>query len=216
MHIINNIIYNKNFVIEYSTNKNKISDDKKIENKKEYKLLYNEWCGFCNKIMPIWDKLEKEYGNEYKFTKIECSKQREECSKYTIQGVPTIFKEEKGKVIDSSVGYKDYDSLVKFIQPKVKIKEPDDNTKEIKKEYKLLHNEWCGYCKKIIPLWDKLEKEYGNKYKFTKIECSKQREECSKYNIRGVPTIFKEKNEKIIDSSVGYKDYDSLVKYIES
>ena len=79
------------------------------------KLLYNDWCGYCQKILPLWDELSEQYKDKYSFTKVECTKEREHCSKYTIQGVPTIFKESDGNIVDTLVGYRNKEILEEFI-----------------------------------------------------------------------------------------------------
>ncbi|CAB3289964.1 Thioredoxin [Methanocaldococcus lauensis] len=61
--------------------------------------------------------------------------------------------------------------------------------------------EWCGYCKKLEPTIEELEKEG---YKVIKIDIDKNRDIAEKYGIRAMPTIFYVKDGKIIDVTVGY------------
>lgn len=53
---------------------------------------------------------------------------------------------------------------------------------------------WCGFCKKTMPDWEKLESSNpknstGKKVKVIKINCDENKELASKYNIKGYPTI---------------------------
>jgi thiol-disulfide isomerase/thioredoxin len=57
-------------------------------------LYYAEWCGWSQKILPVWDELEKEI-LPVKLEKINCEENKEMCKK--IEGYPTIILENKNK-----------------------------------------------------------------------------------------------------------------------
>ena len=48
--------------------------------------------------------------------------------------------------------------------------------------------EWCGYCKKFKPEWDKFASQF-NKMKVVYIDCDKNKELAEKHNIKGFPTV---------------------------
>jgi len=81
----------------------------------EFVLLYNDWCGFCQRILPHWATLEKEFAGKHKLTKYEGTKDAEKFKKYSIRGVPTIFKEVNGEIKDQLVRYRDLSPLKDFL-----------------------------------------------------------------------------------------------------
>lgn len=70
------------------------SYEKAVKDKKPMALLfYADWCGYCIRFMPIYEKLFKQYKNKYNFVKInvEDDKYSEQVEKYEIQAFPTLF-----------------------------------------------------------------------------------------------------------------------------
>lgn len=61
-----------------------------------------------------------------------------------------------------------------------------------------LHAEWCGYCKKLQPEWEKLEKKYENDTKIMIADIEEKDEETlkrfmqqfPKVQIQGYPTLL--------------------------
>ncbi|HEY8803930.1 MAG TPA: thioredoxin [Clostridium sp.] len=77
---------------------------------------------------------------------------------------------------------------------------------------------WCGPCKMLSPVMEQLDKEYGNKIKFVKVNVDKNPEISLKYNISSIPTIMVFKKEIIEDKLVGFSPKkvleDKLKKYV--
>lgn len=63
--------------------------------------------------------------------------------------------------------------------------------------------EWCGPCKSIAPILDKLADEYGSKIKVRKVDIDDQRELGTKYNVESIPTLMFFSEGKIVDQLVG-------------
>jgi len=62
---------------------------------------------------------------------------------------------------------------------------------------------WCGPCKMIAPLLDKLSGEYAGKVKFVKINVDDAGELATQYQITGVPTLMILNGGKVADTIVG-------------
>jgi thiol-disulfide isomerase/thioredoxin len=62
-------------------------------------LFKAEWCGWCKKFQPTWEKLEKFYSSKYNFTTYDADKNTKEVEKYEVDGFPSIKFEYKGKVV---------------------------------------------------------------------------------------------------------------------
>jgi len=63
----------------------------------------------------------------------------------------------------------------------------------------IFHADWCGHCKRFLPVFDEASryKSINNKWKFLKIPCTKYPSICNSFSIDGYPTIktFKKSNE---------------------
>jgi protein disulfide-isomerase-like protein len=62
---------------------------------------------------------------------------------------------------------------------------------------------WCGHCKQLAPIWEQLATEVKGEINVGAIDCTTQRGLCSKFNVRGYPTI------KLLKNGVKYWDYNS-------
>ena len=51
--------------------------------------------------------------------------------------------------------------------------------------------DWCGYCKKLKPIWKEFEESYkGEEYNIISVDCTKYKDLAKKHNISGYPTIM--------------------------
>lgn len=62
---------------------------------------------------------------------------------------------------------------------------------------------WCGPCKMVAPVLDKIAKEYSGKLLVAKVNTDENPEWASKYGIQGIPTMLFFANGKIIHRQVG-------------
>jgi thioredoxin 1 len=62
---------------------------------------------------------------------------------------------------------------------------------------------WCGPCRMMAPITEKLAEDYTGKVKFCKLNVDDNRETSSKYGIMSIPTLLFFKDGRQIDSSLG-------------
>jgi len=62
---------------------------------------------------------------------------------------------------------------------------------------------WCGPCKMVAPILDKLAKEYEGKILIAKINTDENPEWMMKYGIQGIPTMLFVAGGKIVHRQVG-------------
>ncbi len=62
---------------------------------------------------------------------------------------------------------------------------------------------WCGPCKMIGPVLEKLAKEYAGKLLVAKVNTDENSEWALKYGVQGIPTMLFVANGKIIHRQVG-------------
>jgi thioredoxin 1 len=69
---------------------------------------------------------------------------------------------------------------------------------------------WCGPCKMISPIYDKLSEEYSAK--FTKINIDENQDLAVKLGIRAIPTFLAVKDGKVIDRLIGAHGLQEFIK----
>lgn len=62
---------------------------------------------------------------------------------------------------------------------------------------------WCGPCRMVAPILDKLAKEYTGKLLIAKVNTDENSEYAQRYGVQGIPTMFFVANGKIIHRQVG-------------
>jgi len=62
---------------------------------------------------------------------------------------------------------------------------------------------WCGPCKMVAPILDKLAKEYTGKVLVAKVNTDDNPEWAQKYGVQGIPTMLFVVGGKIIHRQVG-------------
>jgi thioredoxin 1 len=62
---------------------------------------------------------------------------------------------------------------------------------------------WCGPCKMVAPVLDKLAKEYAGKLIVAKVNTDDNPEWAMKFGVQGIPTMLLVSNGKIAHQQVG-------------
>ncbi len=70
---------------------------------------------------------------------------------------------------------------------------------------------WCGPCKALAPIIDKVADEFEGKVKVGKVDIDDAAAIATKYGIRSVPTVLVFKNGEKIAQNVGLTTRDKLV-----
>ncbi|MBC5763586.1 thioredoxin [Ramlibacter albus] len=63
--------------------------------------------------------------------------------------------------------------------------------------------EWCGPCKAIGPILEKLEGAYGGAFKLAKINSDEEQQLSAAFGIRSIPTVILMKNGQPVDGFMG-------------
>lgn len=75
---------------------------------------------------------------------------------------------------------------------------------------------WCGPCKMMSPVLEKLKSEMGDKVRILKIDVDKNPDISSKFQIRGVPTFILFKKGEVLWKQSGAMDLNTLKSKIKS
>ncbi len=63
--------------------------------------------------------------------------------------------------------------------------------------------EWCGPCKTLTPILEKLAVEYGGRFRLAKVDTEAQQEIASMFGIRSIPTVIALKGQKPVSAFQG-------------
>jgi thioredoxin 1 len=75
--------------------------------------------------------------------------------------------------------------------------------------------DWCGWCKKLAPIVDKLAAAYDGKVAFVKVDTEALKDLAERYKVDGLPTMMVFKDGKAAKTIVGYKDEAALKKILD-
>jgi thioredoxin 1 len=73
---------------------------------------------------------------------------------------------------------------------------------------------WCGPCKVLAPVVERLATEYKGKVKVGKLDIDESPGVASKFGIRGVPTVVVFKGGKESGRHVGVTNKETLLKLV--
>ena len=62
---------------------------------------------------------------------------------------------------------------------------------------------WCGPCKMLGPILDKMAKDFAGKLIVAKVNTDENQEWAGKYGVQGIPTMLMMKDGKIVHRQVG-------------
>ena len=63
---------------------------------------------------------------------------------------------------------------------------------------------WCGPCKMLAPVMEKMEEEFGDKAEFVKVDIDENMELAARYGIMSIPLVAVFKGGEMSAKSLGY------------
>lgn len=74
---------------------------------------------------------------------------------------------------------------------------------------------WCGPCKMLAPVLEKVSDDLGDKVNFFHLDVDESPDASSQFGIRGVPTMIVFHDGQEIDRMVGFRDRNALQTQLE-
>ena len=74
---------------------------------------------------------------------------------------------------------------------------------------------WCGPCKTLGPLLDKLEADYGGRFKLAKIDSDQEQQLAGMFGIRSIPTCVLMIGGKPVDGFMGAQPESKLREFLD-
>jgi thioredoxin 1 len=73
---------------------------------------------------------------------------------------------------------------------------------------------WCGPCKVLAPIVEKIADETAGKYRVGKLDIDEAPEVTKRYGVRGVPTVIVFKGGQKVAQHVGVTSKENLLKLL--
>ncbi|MBR2240602.1 MAG: thioredoxin [Clostridia bacterium] len=75
--------------------------------------------------------------------------------------------------------------------------------------------DWCGPCKMMSPIVDKIAEEIGGQAKICKLNVDEAQDIAFEYNVMSIPTLIIFKNGSVVQTLVGLQDKETLLNSIK-
>ena len=75
---------------------------------------------------------------------------------------------------------------------------------------------WCGPCRMVAPVTEKLAEEYAGRLKFCKLNVDENPQMASKYQVMSIPQILFFSDGKVVEESTGAVPESALRSKVES
>ena len=75
--------------------------------------------------------------------------------------------------------------------------------------------DWCGPCKMLIPILDKLALEYEGRFRVAKVDTESERELAASQGIRSLPTVRMFRDGTVVDEFMGALPESGVREFIE-
>jgi thioredoxin 1 len=69
------------------------------------------WCGPCQSMHPVMDRLKNEMGSQVRILKIDVDKNQEVANKFKVRSVPTFMLFKDGEILWKQSGGMDINTL---------------------------------------------------------------------------------------------------------
>jgi len=66
--------------------------------------FWASWCGPCQFMLPIFDKLAKKYNDKIVFARLNVDDNQSVASRFDVYAIPTFIVFRDGKAIDRAIG----------------------------------------------------------------------------------------------------------------
>ena len=75
---------------------------------------------------------------------------------------------------------------------------------------------WCGPCRMVAPVVEKLAEEYNGTFKFCRLNVDENHQTAAKYRVMSIPTLLFFKGGAAVDTVIGAVPKQSLQPKIEA
>ncbi len=76
------------------------------------------WCGYCRRLAPVVERMEKEYEGKIKFVKIDIDENPALADEYGVEVIPTLIAFHGGEAVSSAVNPGSQAAIVEWLKGK--------------------------------------------------------------------------------------------------
>ena len=81
--------------------------------------FYANWCGHCQKLLPLLDEVAAEMEGKLKVMKLNVDENRDFAQKYEVKGLPTMILFKDGVEIDRLIGFMPKEKIIDKVNAKI-------------------------------------------------------------------------------------------------
>ena len=81
--------------------------------------FYANWCGHCQKLLPLMDEVAVEMDGKLRVMKINVDENRTFAQKFEIKGLPTMLLFKAGVEVDRLVGFMPKEKIIDKVNAKI-------------------------------------------------------------------------------------------------
>lgn len=74
---------------------------------------------------------------------------------------------------------------------------------------------WCGYCRRLIPVLERLEAEYGEQIRFVKIDTDENTALADEYGVETIPTLILFKNGEVAGREINPPSQAAIIDWLK-
>jgi len=201
--------------------------------------FYAPWCGHCKSLAPVYEVVGDAFAkiSDVVIAKVDADKHKDLGGRYGVKGFPTLKFFPKGsKEPQDYSGGREAQDIIDFVNGKagtrarlaksasdVVVLTPSnfdsvvlDSTKDVLVEF---YAPWCGHCKKLVPIWEKLATAFKNEPNvvIANVDADKHKDLGGRYGVSGFPTLkFFPKSDKAGKPYSGARELVDLLNYVNS
>jgi len=173
--------------------------------------FFAPWCGHCKSLAPEYEIVGTAFAKipSVVVAKVDADAHKDLGSRFGVKGYPTLKFFPKGsKEPTDYSGGRTADDIIKFINEKagtsartvtpptaVTVLTPANFDTIVKDTSKQVFVEffapWCGHCKSLKPVWEKLATAFKNEENvvIAAVDADAHKDIAGKYEVSGFPTL---------------------------
>ncbi|ORX44465.1 ER-resident thioredoxin protein [Piromyces finnis] len=205
--------------------------------------FYAPWCGHCKRLAPVYEELAAAYekdNDKIIIAELNADEEKDIARKYDIKGFPTIklfpaktttpIDYTNDRSLEAFVDFLEHETGIKAKIPKVHsdivvLNSGNFDDVVFAKDTNVLvlfYAPWCGHCKALHPVYEKVATDYLNDKKvvITKIDATENTVLAEKYMVKGYPHLVffdaKEKSKEDYEPEIydGGRDEQDFIDFL--